>query len=227
MARTSLRGATHKIRPYLHGQAVPIDTLIPRPGNPRRGRVEAIAASLERFGQTRPILADSGGVIIAGKHTWEAAGSLGWTHVAALLGDLSEEEAAGFMLADNRTSDLAGYDDLELLEALRDVDADVRLAAGFEQAEMDRLELMLSLDDRAEPPPDDLTSHQRKELETYLTTDMRQLKIVMPRSTYDPLIGALDRVIASGVAETYLGVLVALVYDHPANADAQDRPTAP
>ena len=35
--------------------AVPIDSLTPLPDNPRRGDVAAVAKSLERFGQRKPL----------------------------------------------------------------------------------------------------------------------------------------------------------------------------
>lgn len=45
--------------------AVDIDTVRQLPGNPRRGDVDAVAASLQRFGQRKPIVVDADGVIRA------------------------------------------------------------------------------------------------------------------------------------------------------------------
>lgn len=41
----------------LLGLAQPVDSVSLLPGNPRRGNVEAVAASLTRFGQRKPIVA--------------------------------------------------------------------------------------------------------------------------------------------------------------------------
>lgn len=100
--------------------AVPIDSLQALPGNPRRGDVDAVAASLSRFGQRKPIVVRrDDGTIIAGNHTWQAAKKLGWSEIAvAYVGD-DDVTAQAYALADNRTAELGDYDD-ELLKALID-----------------------------------------------------------------------------------------------------------
>lgn len=93
----------------------PVGVLHTHERNPRRGDIEAIAASLQRFGQQRPILHDAGNSIVAGNHTYQAALTIGWTHIAATRSDLaSAEEIERYLIADNRTSDLATYDNAEL-----------------------------------------------------------------------------------------------------------------
>ena len=92
----------------------PIDKLIPLEGNPRRGDVNAIAASYREFGQVKPIVVTDNGngtfTIIAGNHQVEAAKQLGWTNVAAVVLDADDDRAIAFALADNRTMEL-GYSD--------------------------------------------------------------------------------------------------------------------
>lgn len=113
------------LRPFL----VPIDTLEPFPGNPRQGDVAAVRASLRRFGQVKPLLLDAalGTRIVAGHHVRLAAQEEGWTHIAAIPNKFAdEEEARAYLLADNRTSDLGGYDLDRLvthLQALAELDA--------------------------------------------------------------------------------------------------------
>lgn len=118
-----------RVAPDLEPLLVPIAELAPHPRNPRRGNVDQIKRSLTRFGQVRAILARPDGTIIAGNHTWQAARELGWTHIAAVRQDMSEEEARAYLLADNRLSDLGTYDDDQLAELLREVQAD---PIGFE-----------------------------------------------------------------------------------------------
>lgn len=109
---------------------VPIDDLAEDPNNPRRGDDETVIRSLRRFGQRFPILyrRDEQGsmIVIAGNTRLRAARSLGWSDIAAVdADDLTDDEARSFALADNRTSDLAAYDDDMLAEILRDlVDGD-------------------------------------------------------------------------------------------------------
>lgn len=96
---------------------VDIQLLEPHPGNPRRGNIPEIARSLERFGQQKPIVVRDG-VIYAGRHVWEAALSIGFDQLAATGSDLTEEEAYAYLMADNRASDLAGYDAQALTRGL-------------------------------------------------------------------------------------------------------------
>jgi site-specific DNA-methyltransferase (adenine-specific) len=89
-----------------------------------------VAASLERFGQQKPIVVQrSSGFVVAGNHLVKAARSLGWTEIAANVEELDDATAVGFMLADNRTADLGGYDDALLAAILAEQDAAANLAA--------------------------------------------------------------------------------------------------
>ena len=75
--------------------------------------------------------------MLAGNHVFRAARELGFSEIAATFVDLSEQEALKLVLVDNRTSDLAGYDDallLELLEGLGDLSG-----TGFDEAALDDL----------------------------------------------------------------------------------------
>lgn len=99
----------------LEDRLVPIDNLILLPGNPRQGDVGAVSQSLERFGQMKPIVVDTDGVILAGNHTYLAARALGWSQIAVTVGLLEGAEKSAYALADNRLSDLASYDDSALL----------------------------------------------------------------------------------------------------------------
>lgn len=108
----------------LEEHLVPVDSLRTHPSNPRRGDVGEIAKSLGRFGQVRPVLVDADGVIVAGNHTYLAARSLDWTHIAAIPNEFaSAEEARAYLLADNRLPELGGYDRAELVAQLEELEA--------------------------------------------------------------------------------------------------------
>ena len=127
---------THNIAEALQPLAIEIDSLVCIEGNPREGDVEAIAKSLAKFGQRRPLVFRSGTrEVEAGNHTLLAARSLGWTHVAAFAEDDDEATAKAFALADNRTHELGKNDDAEIDAWLAEIaDADLALveAAGYE-----------------------------------------------------------------------------------------------
>ncbi|HKE75087.1 MAG TPA: DNA N-6-adenine-methyltransferase [Acidimicrobiales bacterium] len=105
---------------------VPVDTLRPYGRNPRRGNLDAIRESLQHHGQYRPLVVNQRtNEVLAGNHTLHAAQQLGWTEIAVTYVDVDEEQAARIVLVDNRTNDLAGYDDTELaglLEGLPTLD---------------------------------------------------------------------------------------------------------
>lgn len=108
-----------RIPETIASMAVPVSELRPYQGNPRRGDIEAIKESLETNGQYRPLVANRRtGEVLAGNHTLQAAKALGWPKIAVTWVDVDEEQAARIVLVDNRTNDLAGYDEAALADLL-------------------------------------------------------------------------------------------------------------
>jgi len=114
-----------KISSDIQSLSVDINTLTPLEKNARRGDVDAIMASYEKFGQVKPIVAvaEEGGAltVIAGNHQLEAAKRLGWNEIAVSVVDLSLDDALAFALADNRISDLGATNNEILYELLTTV----------------------------------------------------------------------------------------------------------
>jgi DNA modification methylase len=121
--------------------ARPVGDLKLLPGNPRKGDVEAVKRSYERFGQRKPIVALPDGTVIAGNHQLLAARALGWEEIAVVTSDDDEQTAKAFALADNRTSDLGHYDNEALAELLANVavDPELLLATGYTDADLEAL----------------------------------------------------------------------------------------
>jgi hypothetical protein len=113
----------HKVDPALLSLLVDVDTLIPLPGNPRKGNVDAIMASYAEFGQVKPIVVrpngDGTSTVIAGNHQLMAAQTLGWTHIAVVPFEVDVNRAIAFALTDNRTNEL-GHSDQELVSEMLD-----------------------------------------------------------------------------------------------------------
>ena len=82
-----------------------------------RKNLDAIKASLRKFGQQKPIVVDAKGIVIAGNGTLTAAQELGWEEIEIVRTQLEGVEAAAFSIADNRTAELAEWKQ-ELNEAL-------------------------------------------------------------------------------------------------------------
>lgn len=115
------------------------------PANARKHsdkNLDAIKASLTRFGQQKPIVIDSSGVVRAGNGTLMAAKALGWAEIDCVVSDLQGAEAAAYAIADNRTAELAEWDEAVLtatLQALEAEDASLLLDAGFTADELKAL----------------------------------------------------------------------------------------
>ncbi|MGH2973611.1 MAG: DNA modification methylase [Solirubrobacterales bacterium] len=142
-------------RPTLTTETVPVSDLKPYPGNPRRGDVAAIKDSLEQYGQYRPIVVRRAtNEVLAGNHTLRGAQDLAWDEIAVTYVDCDAEQAKRIVLADNRTNDLAGYDDQALADLLTEL-PDLA-GTGYDQAALDALLDDLDPEPLAEeelPPP--------------------------------------------------------------------------
>ena len=127
-------------------ETVAISTLSPDPANARKhdGRnLTAIASSLEKFGQRKPIVINANDVVIAGNGTVEAARKLKIKalDVVRVPADWSEEKIKAYALADNRTAELASWDAEILLSQLNELniaDWDIN-ALGFKEFELNPL----------------------------------------------------------------------------------------
>lgn len=105
-----------------------VDSLIPYANNPRLNdnAVDAVAASIKEFGFKVPIVVDGENVIINGHTRLKAAHKLGLKQVPVIVADdLTPAQVKAFRLADNKTSELAGWDmdklDIEL-GSIADID---------------------------------------------------------------------------------------------------------
>lgn len=123
------------IDPKIH--EVDVTKLVPFEGNPRKGDVDTIAQSLTINGQFRPILVRKETMeVLVGNHTLLAAKQLGWAKIKVTYAqNLTDEGAKRIVLADNRISDLATYNNLALLELMKEVavEGDGLLGTGYEE----------------------------------------------------------------------------------------------
>ena len=120
----------------------PLDWLIPYERNARTHSAEQlaqIAASIQEFGFTNPILVDGNDGVIAGHGRLKAARDLGLTEVPVVVLDhLSSEQKRAYVIADNKLALNAGWD-FSLLQqevmslSLADFDLDL---LGFDEKEL-------------------------------------------------------------------------------------------
>ena len=150
----------------MKAETVSIDSLSFDPSNVRKHgerNLATIKASLLRFGQQKPIVVDANGVVRAGNGTLAAAKALGWKEIAVVRSTLAGSEATAYAIADNRTAELAEWDEdalSETLSALQCEDEALLDAAGFDSAELSRMidgMAEVTEDEVPEPPADPIT----------------------------------------------------------------------
>jgi hypothetical protein len=101
-------------------ESVPIDSIERHPENARTHNIDIIAESLLVHGQFQPLIVQkSTGLILAGNGRHEAAERIGVKDVDVIYLDVDDEEALRILLVDNRSSDLGGYDNTQLLSLLQ------------------------------------------------------------------------------------------------------------
>jgi len=104
----------HNIVDRLQDLVVPISELVEDPDNAvmhDSTSVNAIARSLQSFGQDQPLVVQrSNSIVRKGNGRLTAAKQLGWTHVAAVYVDEDDADAIARAIADNRTSEHRRWD---------------------------------------------------------------------------------------------------------------------
>lgn len=142
----------------LETKTLNIDDVSPHPRNVRQGDIGGISQSLQTHGQYKPIVVDRRTMrILAGNHTWKAAKALGWKEISVgFVTTKNDDEATRILLADNRTTDLATYDDSALADLLKEL-ANTDQGLDGTLFDGDALDQLLMDLDR-EPLDDDRTS---------------------------------------------------------------------
>lgn len=193
----------------------PIEKLIPAEHNARRGDVDAIARSYERFGQRKPIVAHkTTHEIIAGNHQYQAALALGWTELAVVFVDDDAETAVAYAIADNRIGQLGDWDVEELVSAFDLIDPSDLSAAGFTDIDVEDFralydeQLMESVPATQIPtgksnPNDGVANNDMVKsasenisyddyIERYANRSLKSMVLYYPGETYSEVITSLD-----------------------------------
>ncbi len=154
----------------LHIKRVPLESLHLDPANARvHGdlNLDAIIASLKRFGQAEPlVIQKKTGRIVGGNGRFVAMKQLGWTECDIVQVDVDDITATSLGIALNRTAELADWDEETLGRLLSDLRTEDALdGVGYSNDEIDAL--LAELDDGSptqlddpgpEEPPDEPVS---------------------------------------------------------------------
>ena len=154
--------------------------LKPDPKNPRTHsarQVRQIARSIEAFGFNVPVLVDSNLRVIAGHGRVQACQILGLHEVPTIsLEHLSAAQIRAFMIADNRLTENAVWDEQllgEQLKSLSEVNLDFSLeVTGFEMSEIDLFIEGLSPAPKADSDPADEVPESRGGVQVTVVGDL-------------------------------------------------------
>jgi ParB-like chromosome segregation protein Spo0J len=107
-------------------KVIPIDDLTLDANNARehnQKNLDAIANSLQMFGQRKPVVITKDLVVVAGNGTLEAARQIGWKGLSCVTvpDDWDTDTIKAYALADNRTAELASWNSEILLGQLREL----------------------------------------------------------------------------------------------------------
>lgn len=141
-------------------KTVRLEDIRPYENNPRRndGAVDAVAESIRQCGYVAPIVVDDEMVILAGHTRYKALAKLGHTTAKVLIAEgLSEEQKRKYRILDNKTGEIAEWDEDLLNIELEGLDFD-----GFDFGLLDQIvppekpqpEPEAVEDDYDEAPPD-------------------------------------------------------------------------
>ena len=172
------------------------------PDNPRQGDIGAIVTSIENNGWFGTLVAQrSTRQVLAGNHRLQAAIALDMQDVPVYWVDVDDAEAKRILLADNRVSDLATWDDtilVSLLESLANDDA--LLGSGYDGDDLDALlyDAQLNESSLGNLLQDNPTPTERADV--IEAAGIRSVIMPFPMETYNEVVGML------AAARTELGV---------------------
>jgi ParB family chromosome partitioning protein len=182
---------------HMNVERIPIVNLSQDQANARKHgerNLAAITASLRRFGQVTPIVVDQSNVVRKGNGTLQAAVAMGWDEINCIRTELASSDAIAYAIADNRTSELAEWDDDVLaaqLQGLLTDDAALLDAAGFDE---DELAKMLDQFNVEEIDPPGLADGDRE--------PFRQMTFTVHDSQFEVIEAALKAAKSQGGGES-------------------------
>jgi len=172
---------TVRFHPAVESMLADINSVIPWEGNPRSGDLDVLKASITKNGFYQPIVVQrSTNIVLAGNHRRQALIELGATQIPVMYVDVDDVQATRLALADNRTSDLAFYNDEALFELLEQLmSADNLDGTGYDRNAYELLLQGVEASEitggvRSAPTPDD-------RLDQYNDLDIRS--IILPYET--------------------------------------------
>ena len=200
--------------------AIDIDTIKEHPDNPRKGDDRAVGESIARNGFFGAILIQkSTNYVIAGNTRYRVMSEEGQATIPAFVVDCDDETATRIMLADNRTSDLAFYDDEALFVLLKGlVESEGLDGTGYDRAAYELLLQSMESDSIVGGIRQGVFPEER--IDQYNTLDIRSLILPYEFSRYEPVANGLAMIRDMWGMDTNADVVERLVYEALEGPDA-------
>lgn len=151
-------------------QYIKISELKPYENNARTHsieQIEAICNSIKEFGFINPVIIDENDMILVGHGRIEAAKVLGIDEAPyRRVTNLTEDQKRAYILADNKLSDLGGWDEELLAQELEEIELDMSLF-GFEDINIGDFEINENTEEDEIPDIDDKIEPKAKRGEIY------------------------------------------------------------
>ena len=98
-----------------------LSEIVPYWNNPRDNQdaVAAVVQSIQEFGYQTPIVVDEQNVIIAGHTRYKALQLLNYESIDVIVSHMSQDDAHGYRVIDNKTSEKAKWKQEQLIAELR------------------------------------------------------------------------------------------------------------
>ena len=178
-----------------NAESVPVSELNPHPKNPRQGDIGAIADSIATNGWYGTVVAQKGtNFILAGNHRWQAAQQLGMTEVPVTWVDVDDETALRILIADNRTSDLAGHDEQALASLLQELASqdNALSGTGWDADDLDNLLKELSTEMGNTPS---LNNSLSDKLAIFENADTMSVMLILAKKEFAFVVSTLKEMI--------------------------------
>jgi ParB-like chromosome segregation protein Spo0J len=108
---------------------VKIDEIKEYEKNPRLNddAVDYVLKSIEKYGYLNPILVDKNNVIISGHTRYKAFKKMGLKEIDVVrIEDLNDKQVKAFRIADNKVAEISNWDNLKLVDELKNIEENIR-----------------------------------------------------------------------------------------------------
>jgi len=193
--------------------AIEIDLIHEHPDNPRRGDDKAVGESIARNGFFGAVLVQrSTHHIIAGNTRFRVMAEEGQATIPGFWVDCDDETATRILLADNRTSDLAFYDDEQLFTLLKGlVESEGLDGTGYDRAAYELLLQSVESDAIVGGIRQGIVPEER--IDAYNELDIRSLILPYDFSRYEPVANGLAQLRSYWGLDSNADVVERLVFE--------------